>query len=132
MTSYTYDERTVSDLHKDAYGFRPREGFWAQWGSSNPDQKQAVWDGLIDELDRACELEKAEYDRATADFEASVALIQETCCCDRNTAIRMFVDSLDVAEQAEMYGASYLCFELGLPYGMAGLFVEAGAATHNG
>ena len=26
--TYTYDERIVSDLHKDAYGFRPGEGQW--------------------------------------------------------------------------------------------------------
>ena len=132
MAYYTYDERTVSDIHKDTFGFRPCEDFWSQWNSSTPDQKQMIWDGLVVDLDRACELEKAEYDRAIADFEASVSLIQETCCCDRNTAIRMLVDSLDKAEQVEMYGASYICFKLGMPYGMADVFVEAGAAIHNG
>jgi hypothetical protein len=28
---YTYDERIVSDLYKEAYGSRPRADFWAKW-----------------------------------------------------------------------------------------------------
>ena len=47
MTSYTYDEAIVSDLHKDAYGFRPREGFWNHWNLSTHDEKQEMWDGLL-------------------------------------------------------------------------------------
>ena len=26
---YTYDDQTYSDLHKDAYGYRPRNDGWA-------------------------------------------------------------------------------------------------------
>ena len=50
---YDFDEQTLSDLHKDARGFRPRsELFWATWATQDADGKQAIWDGLIRELDQ--------------------------------------------------------------------------------
>ncbi len=44
---YTYDELIVSDLHKDAYGYRPREWFWEQWDAYSDDDKKIVWDNLL-------------------------------------------------------------------------------------
>jgi hypothetical protein len=45
--TYTFDDQVVSDLHKEAYGFRPTTGFWEEWAGSNSDQKQVTWDRLI-------------------------------------------------------------------------------------
>jgi hypothetical protein len=36
-------DRTVSDLHKDAYGCRPAESFWKEWDSYSPLQKHAIY-----------------------------------------------------------------------------------------
>jgi hypothetical protein len=47
--TYTFDENLVSDIHKDAYGFRPRDGFWSRWSNATIDQKQVIWDELLDE-----------------------------------------------------------------------------------
>ena len=47
---YTFDELSVSDLHKDAYGFRPSESFWQEWTLANDDEKQYLWDSMIDVL----------------------------------------------------------------------------------
>ena len=52
---YTFDENLISDLHKDAYGFRPDQSFWATFASFNPDQKQALWDNMIAVLNRNIE-----------------------------------------------------------------------------
>lgn len=54
--NYTFDERSVSDLHKDAYGFRPGESFWTEWQASDMDGKQALWDLMIEDLRVADEL----------------------------------------------------------------------------
>lgn len=43
----TFDESIVSALHKDAYGYRPREWFWEQWDSYSHEEKQIVWDNLL-------------------------------------------------------------------------------------
>ena len=48
--NYTFDELSVSDLHKDAYGFRPSESFWQEWTLANDDEKQYLWDSMIDVL----------------------------------------------------------------------------------
>ena len=43
---YTFDEQTLSDLHKDARGSRPRsDWFWDAWNQADNDGKQAIWDG---------------------------------------------------------------------------------------
>ena len=61
---YSFDENTLSDLHKDAYGFRPHnDGFWTTWRDADDDGKQAIWDGLVDTMVREQEAEKAREDR---------------------------------------------------------------------
>lgn len=130
--AYTYDESILSDLHKDARGFRPCEMFWSNWHACGDDQRQVIWDGLIKELDAEMERERQEHACAIAEFEQSLAKIQGVLRCDRETAIRAWVESLDGTEDAKFYGASYICFEAGLPYSMAQVFVDAGAATHVG
>ena len=39
--TYTFCEDSISDLHKDAYGMRPGEGFWQRWREATDDEKQA-------------------------------------------------------------------------------------------
>lgn len=41
----------VSDLHKDAYGFRPVQTFWTEWELLDDEGKQAVWDYMVRALD---------------------------------------------------------------------------------
>ena len=41
--AYTFDENLVSDLHKDAYGFRPSQSFWATFAASNGVQFGLIW-----------------------------------------------------------------------------------------
>lgn len=121
--TYTYDENIVSDLHKDAYGFRPLEGFWRHWNESTMDQKQVIWDKLLRDLDREIEAEKKRHEMAIAEFED---LIRTNISCgagDRETAIRWIVDSLDLSETDKMYGGEYVCYLLGLPYSMEKEFV---------
>ena len=50
--TYTFDADIVSDLHKDAFGRRPSEGFWDRWNSGDDDQKQEMWDDLLVDLGR--------------------------------------------------------------------------------
>ena len=65
MTQFTFDENIVSDLHKDAYGFRPRETFWNIWDQKSDAEKQAEWDSLL----RALELEMEREEAAKAAAE---------------------------------------------------------------
>ena len=122
---YTFDENTLSDLHKDARGWRPRsEGFWIRWKTSDDDGKQSIWDGLIDELDETIAADKAASEEAVASFEAQIASNLELGAPNREAAIRWIVDSLNLTESDLMYGGDYICWELGLPYSMKGTFDE--------
>ena len=123
--SYTFDADIVSDLHKDARGFRPREGFWSHWNLSTSDEKQAIWDGLLRELDERFAEDQRREREAVSRFDSGLELIQATFACDREEAIVHFVESLKLDKYDLMYGGSYICFDLGLPYSMEKEFEPA-------
>ena len=112
--NYTFDADTLSDLHKDAYGFRPRsEEFWAVWDAADNDGKQRIWDNLLDDLDRALEVERECQQEAIADFEDRIRFMISTVVgCTREDAIRYLHDVYDTNGNVES-----LEFELGVPFG---------------
>ena len=115
--NYTFDANTVSDLYKDVNGFRPSGWFYTTWNSGNNDQKQAMWDNLIIELEARCTEEKQAEFEAVKMFEAKIASIMELGANSRETALRWIVDSLNLSDADKMYGGDYICYTLGLPYG---------------
>ena len=68
----SYDENVISDLHKDAYGFRPNVSFWGIWATFNVIQKQALWDSMIADLKRSIEREEEEQNAAIFLFEERI------------------------------------------------------------
>ena len=90
---YTFDENTLSDLYKDARGYRPRsEFFWASWNEATNDGKQAIWDNLCDEM---VESQEAEARLEQELVEAFKALVERTIgygAPDRETALRWITD----------------------------------------
>lgn len=111
--NYTYDADTLSDLHKEAYGFRPRsEEFWAAWESADDDGKQSIWDSLLDAADRAAETEREIQQEAIAEFESTVRSMAAYVGWTREDAIRYFHDKFDTQGSVES-----LEYELGVPFG---------------
>lgn len=108
---YTFDENLISDLHKDAYGFRPSESFWATFAAFNPMQKQALWDSMLADLDRAIkedeELEKA----AIIKFESRIDNLMHDGT-NRKAVVAWFVDAEDCYGDVEHFE-----FLNGLPFG---------------
>lgn len=88
MTVYTFDENIVSDLHKDARGFRPCEYFWEEWTQSPDDVKQSIWDSLIVELEEEIERVRQMEEAAIKDFESAINLNVSLGAGDRKTALR--------------------------------------------
>jgi hypothetical protein len=111
IMDYTYDVDTVSDLHKDAYGFRPSELFWEEWIGANEAQKQEIWDSLERALEVSMEIERENEQRAIERFEALVRVNIDAGAEDRETALRWIMDASRANGDWE-----YLCFEYGLPY----------------
>jgi hypothetical protein len=111
-TTYTFCEDTVSDLHKDAYGFRPSQGFWLEWGNSTDAEKQATWDSLVECMKWRLEQDLAREREAVEDFEVLVQSTIDSGAKDRTTALRWIMDGSDCNGDWE-----HLCFRHGLPYG---------------
>ena len=120
--TYTYDEAIVSDRHKEAFGFRPSEGFWVNWNCASDDAKQTIWDALLLAQDSRVNDQKAAYDDAKSEYEVRLAEYISIGAKDRATAIRWLVQSLELTETDKWYGAEYICHTLGLPNSMKSEF----------
>ena len=90
---FTFDDQTVSDLHKDARGFRPHAAFMEGWNSSDDENKQAIWDGLIRELERHQAWEAMRERKALLDFHDELEILIESGAGDRQTALRWMTET---------------------------------------
>jgi hypothetical protein len=123
--NFTFDENIVSDLHKDAYGFRPTAGWWDCWNHQDNDGKQAAWNTLLE--DHATEMESAANAEVAAinAFELEIVNALDVGASSREDAVRWIVQGLELSDNDLMYGGSYICFLKGLPYRMAAMFDNA-------
>ncbi len=114
--AYTFDENTVSDLHKDARGFRPSEYFWEEWSQCGDDNRQAMWDGLLRELENTMAAERAAEARAELDFHQRIQGAMLIGAEDEVTAIRWILAAEEFTEYDLAYGKDYVAFHFGLSY----------------
>ena len=121
----TYDESIISDLHKDVYGFRPRQDWWANWNSITEDAKQAIWDYLCEECDAEIAAQKVRDEQSLKDFMARVDYLVACGAPDAETAVLWIVDSLELTESDLWYGAEYVCHRLNLSLDNYGMFKDA-------
>lgn len=124
--AYTFDEQTVSDLHKDCYGFRPNAAFWEEWQSADADQKQQTWNQLVQGVENSILAEKQAEAEAIRNFETQISQNQALGAATRQDAIRWIVQSLEVTANND---PGYICYKLGLPYAMSQIFVDAGVTA---
>ena len=109
---YTFDTHIVSDLYKDAFGFRPDHFFWEFWRDCSDDEKQARWDSLLLALDITMAMEAEREKEAIAKFEALIKEAIALGAKDRETAYRWIMDASDCDGDWD-----YLCYHHGIPYG---------------
>lgn len=110
--TYTFDESVLSDLHKEAFGFRPGVGYFAYWRAMTDEAKQAEWDHLCmsaEESERyECEAEARNY----AAWQKRIETLVEYGAGDKATAIRWDMQ----AQKAEPGEVSFYCYACGLNY----------------
>jgi hypothetical protein len=123
--NFTFDENIVSDLHKEAYGFRPTAGWWDCWNHQDNDGKQAAWNTLLD--DHAIEMESAANAEVAAinAFELEIVNALDVGASSREDAVRWIVQGLELDDIDLMYGGSHICYRKGLPYSMSPIFDNA-------
>lgn len=112
--TYTYDSRIVSDLHKDARGFRPTLHWMVEWDKMSPAGKQAEWDSLCAELEAELDSEKRHQTAALAKFAKAIQQCREAGAQDDETAIQWLLQT--ESEFDLRYGADYVAFDWGMAY----------------
>ena len=113
---YTFDEQIVSDLHKDARGYRPDAYFWEEWNQCGDHTRQAMWDNLLVELEREIERERAAEEAALEQFEQLIADTIQFGAADAETAIRSILEGEDFTGFDLAYGADYVAWHFGMSY----------------
>ncbi len=108
----------ISDLHKDVFGFRPSQAYY-EWFNDLPHaKKQAEWDKLVEELDDQIEDQSVQDVKAELAWDARIEEMMNQFGIDRKTAIRWDIEATGDPEGFDMYGASWYCFTVGIPYSL--------------
>ena len=82
---YDFDDNIFSDLHKDAYGFRPRGH---EYYEALPARKQEIWVKVCEDLEVAQDEEARREQEAIAEFKAQITRVIEAGAGNRITALR--------------------------------------------
>lgn len=98
-----------SDLHKDAYGFRPRDS--ARVMALSDEAMEAEFERMCSTLEANEARDRVLEQEAIVRFEATVSELIASGAGTRETAIRWLQD----AHGAE-HDIGYLSYQLGLPY----------------
>lgn len=103
----------ISDAHKGAYGFRPRD--WSRYMGMTDDELNKVADYLSEQVALEIEREELAYAESAYRFEQHIATLMSDHNIDRGTAIRWDMDAIGMdQEELEFYGMSYYAWRHGL------------------
>ena len=109
--TYTLADSLVSDLHKEAYGYRPSKLWWSAWNGMSVADKQVTWDALIAEVQAECERERRMADLAHERWTAHLAQLMSDNSISYGTALRWDMAAMDAANDP-----GYYCFKWGISY----------------
>ncbi len=113
--AYTFDDDSFSDLHKDARGFRPNESLYTWLDTATDDEKQELWNILVDEMASNEKFREECEKSAVEEFELRVASVIASGAGNRETALRWIFDAED--DEYAKLDRDYFCYKYGLPYG---------------
>jgi hypothetical protein len=116
MTAYTFDEQIVSDLHKDARGYRPRELWWTYWNNCSNAEKQREWDGLRRELSETMESERHTENMAMIALHQRIQGTMLLGAKNEVQALKWIIEAEEFDDHDLRYGADYFCFHFGISY----------------
>lgn len=90
---YTFSNDIISDLHKDARGYRPLQGFFDMWNESSDDTKQEVWDMLVKEMEYNQKEEARHEAENLVKFRELIRSVMDTASCNWKVALRYLIDA---------------------------------------
>jgi hypothetical protein len=109
-----FSDSIVSDLHKDAYGFRPGPAFAARWNAADQEGRREIWDSLCEDLESEMAREKAEQESAIAEWREDIARIMGTLKWSKKRAIRHDMES----HGCDSRDVGFYCYKRGMGYSL--------------
>ena len=116
MTAYTFDESIVSDLHKDARGYRPVSVWWNIWETSSDEDKQSIWDSLLQELEWEINNTREAEAMALIAMHQKVQGVMLLGAKTEVQALKWIIEAEEFDNFDLKYGADYFCYRFGLNY----------------
>ena len=113
---FTYSDDIISDLHKDARGFRPTEAFWNAWNFQDDEGKQTVWNILIDELEETMAEDRRREAEALENFRAQIKGMKKLGAETTRQAIKWIFHAEKMDRYDLQYGADYVAYHFGMSY----------------
>lgn len=117
--AYTFSNELISDLHKDARGFRP-SGAWllCNWETETDAQKQATWDMLCEELEASMAAQEEAEAKALVEFRAKIRQIMDLVSCKWHDALRhlMVAEGHEVMYNTHDEDLDYFLWDQGIGY----------------
>jgi hypothetical protein len=111
--AYTFENYLISDLHKEAYGFRPTQRFFDDWATYTDAEKQEVWDSLVATMQYEADLAKEVEAQSLSEFRERVRMIMNVMSCGWKRA----VEALAQAEKMDLsYEFDYFLWGQGLGF----------------
>ena len=114
--TYTFDRSIVSDLHKDARGYRPLEYFWEEWDQCGDDNRQAMWDDLINEFNDTVAAEREAEAAALENFESQLKTMKQSGAETTQQAIKWIFHAEKLDRYDLQYGANAVAYHFGMAY----------------
>lgn len=111
--AYTFENYLISDLHKEAYGFRPTQRFFDDWDGYTDAEKQEVWDSLVATMEENAVMEKEVEAQNLSEFRERVRMVMNVMSCGWKKA----VEALAQAEKKDLsYEFDYFLWGQGLGF----------------
>ena len=115
LIMFTYSDDIISDLHKDAYGFRPSQRFFDDWATYTPAEKQECWDMLCTEMERSMKEQESAEAAALVKFRKIVAAQMQFCGVKWTKAVEYLCDAEGDDIDCEQ-GFDYFLWKQGIGY----------------
>ena len=115
--TFDFDTATLSCFHKEAYGFRPSQSYFAAWDAMSDAEKHSEWDNLAETSARS---QQRQEDRETDSLLSFIAQLDAVQSLSTNLsdddAIRWMLEAEGFSTHDYMYGASYCAYYFNLSY----------------
>ena len=120
--TYTFSDELISDLHKEARRHRPPLAWADKWVDCSSDQKQIIWNDLLNEIELSKKALSFTEKKSAQEFEASILETISLGASDRQTAILWIIQGMYLSKHDLKFGGEFICFDQQLNYSYAAEF----------